>query len=213
MNDKLQNIITLYKELNKLKEITRTGWVRWHVDADKIESVADHTYGTAILAMIIYSEFDLDLDINRVLKMILLHEIEEAKIGDITPFDPPEQIKFKKTQGYNQAAELLDNLTDPEQYKTILKEYYQNKTKESIFAHQCDKLEAILQSDIYNHKCDVHSEQNRQTLESVKKGGMKVDEADDLLSLFVKYGIDAKYFDDDFLAIVKKIQKKSLKIY
>ncbi|PID33124.1 hypothetical protein CR969_02430 [Candidatus Saccharibacteria bacterium] len=197
--------MNLYKELNKLKQITRTGWERWHVGVDKVESVADHTYGTAILAMIIHSELKLDLNIDRVLKMILLHETEEVRIGDIRPFDDPEKVKLKKTQGYNQAAELLDNLNQSDEYKAILKEYYQNETKESIFAHQCDKLEAILQSDIYREKCDIHSEQNKKTREDLQRAGVDIKEDDDLLSMFAGYGVEAKYFDDDFMAIVNEI--------
>ncbi len=205
--NKIRNILNFYQEVNQLKELMRSGWLKWHVNRDKLESVADHIYGVAMLAIIINSEYNLGLDINKVIKMILLHELEEVKIGDITPYDSSHKLQLKQEQGYAQAINLLNKLNNVEEHKSILKEYYQRRTKEAIFANRCDKLEAILQADIYNRDCDINSEQNKDMLDRVKKSGIKVDSSDDLLSLFIKDSLSKNYFDDDFLTIVEELKK------
>ena len=67
MNEK---IIKFYLTTNKLKDVVRTGWTEVNINRDRIESVAEHIYGTLILTMAIDSEKELNLDIFKVFKMI-----------------------------------------------------------------------------------------------------------------------------------------------
>ena len=74
----------------------RTGWLKWHISKERSDSIAEHVYGTSILAIALDSELDIDIDINKVLRMIVLHELEEIIIGDITPYDDvTEEEKIK----------------------------------------------------------------------------------------------------------------------
>ena len=63
----------------ELKDKIRRGWKIWNIDRERVESVAEHIYGTCILAISIDSEFELDIDIYKVVMMIVLHEIEEIE--------------------------------------------------------------------------------------------------------------------------------------
>ena len=66
-----------------LKTTKRTGWVRQGVHHP--ESIADHMYRMSLMAMI--SSFgDGTLDTNKCIKLALIHDLAEAKVGDITPF-------------------------------------------------------------------------------------------------------------------------------
>ena len=86
--EKLLNVLHYYYETNTLKEVERTGWKYWNVSREKrIESIPEHIYGTQQLAMAIFSEFTLKIDIFKVVTMLSLHETEEINIGDKTPFD------------------------------------------------------------------------------------------------------------------------------
>jgi len=82
---------------NNLKEEIRQGWVYWNIDKHRLESIAEHAYGVSMLAIAIDSEYDFDINIERVIKMLVLHELEEIIIGDMTPIDDVcDQEKLEK---------------------------------------------------------------------------------------------------------------------
>ena len=95
--EKILNILHYYYETATLKEVERTGWKIWNVSRNKrIESIPEHIYGTQQLAIAIFSEFNLNIDIFKVIMMLSIHETEEIYIGDKTPFDNiSEQEKNK----------------------------------------------------------------------------------------------------------------------
>jgi putative hydrolase of HD superfamily len=85
----------------------------------------------------------------KILKMILLHDLAESKIGDYTP---KQLNKEKKNKLENSAFnEIVKNLPDliKSQYLQIWKEYQENNSLESKIVHQIDKLEMALQAKIY----------------------------------------------------------------
>ena len=92
---KEQNVINYYVLCNKLKNVIRTGWKDWNVQRDRIESVAEHIYGVQMLAIAMQSEFEYDIDIEKVIFMLAIHEIGETVIGDLTQFQISKQEKRK----------------------------------------------------------------------------------------------------------------------
>ena len=150
MKEKLKSTMRLYLLATRLKDKIRSGWdeAHWNVSKERIESVAEHIYGTCILALSIYSEFEINLDISKVIKMLVLHEIGEVIIGDITPYDnvaPKEKMEMEHLA----MKKVLGNLIKEEEYFLLLLEFDERKTKEAIFARHCDKLEADIQAKIY----------------------------------------------------------------
>ena len=92
----LKEGFTFYYKVIKLKEILRQGYIVWGVKRDRIESVAEHVFGSMILAVSLYSQLKLSLDLNKVLEMITYHELEEIEIGDLTVFDDKSGQKNRK---------------------------------------------------------------------------------------------------------------------
>ena len=139
-------ILDFLKDSTNLKTISRQGWID-KLSIKNPESVADHSYSMAIMAMII-SDLE-NYDSEKILKMTLLHDLAESKIGDITP----EQMTLEnKVKIENKAFdEIINQLPEPikSQYLEIWKEYQNNNSKESLFVHQIDKLEMALQAKIY----------------------------------------------------------------
>ena len=88
---KEQNVINYYVLCNKLKNVIRTGWKDWNVQRDRIESVAEHIYGVQMLAIAMQSEFEYDINIEKVIFMLAIHEIGETVIGDLTQFQISKQ--------------------------------------------------------------------------------------------------------------------------
>src|SRR5918911_4532534 len=72
-------------ELQRLKSLERTGWMLRGI-AQGAESVADHSYGVAVAAMLLADELigrGVAVDVERVLRVALLHDWAEARVGDM----------------------------------------------------------------------------------------------------------------------------------
>ena len=138
--------IKFFQTAANLKKIKRQGWIS-KISVKGPESVADHTFLMAIIGMVI-SDYQ-NYDTLKILKMILLHDLAESKIGDIMP----EQIsKSEKYEIENKAfAEILSQLPDSlkSSYLKIWNEFQENNSEEAKIVHQIDKLEMALQAKIY----------------------------------------------------------------
>jgi len=142
-------ILDFFKTVVNLKKISRQGWID-KLSIKNPESVADHSYSMAIMGMVL-SDLE-NYDSERILKMILLHDLAESKIGDFTP----EQINIEnKIQLENTAFnEIIEHLPDSikKQYLEIWQEYQENTSPESKIIHQIDKLEMALQAKTYQNE-------------------------------------------------------------
>lgn len=164
--NKEKNVIDYYVLCNKLKNVVRTGWKEWNVSKDRLESVAEHVYGVQMLALAMYSEYQYDIDIRKVLLMLSVHEIEEIVIGDLTLFDI--DIEEKKKIGHQAMEKVLSHLNIKDNLKNIILEFDERKTEEAKFAFFCDKLEADLQAKIYDegNYVDLSNQENNIAIKS-----------------------------------------------
>ena len=165
MENKIKNLLQFYLLATELKDKIRSGWKVWNIDRQRIESVAEHIYGTCILAISIDSQFELDIDLYKVIIMLVLHEIEEIKIGDLTPFDKVTKEEKRKI-GKKAVEEVLSTLDKKVQYIELIEEFENMKTNESMFAKMCDKLEADIQCKLYcEENCiDINKKENAYLL-------------------------------------------------
>lgn len=140
----------LYNSVN-LKKIMRQGWI------DKLsimhpESVADHTFSMAVIGMVLS---DLEgYDTEKILKMIILHDLAESIIGDITPEqkERTEKLNLENNTMLRILSLLPENIKN--QYETIWTEFQNHESQESKFVHEIDKLEMALQAKIYSKEID-----------------------------------------------------------
>ena len=157
-------ILDFFKSAINLKNISRQGWI------DKLslkhpESVADHSYSMAIMGMIM-SDLE-NYDSEKILKMILLHDLAESKIGDYTPgeIDADKKERIENNAFFEITAKLP--ITLKSQYDEIWTEYQNHATPESKIVHQIDKLEMALQAKTYQ-KEGAPKEKILPFLESVR---------------------------------------------
>ncbi|NND87471.1 MAG: HD domain-containing protein [Nitrosopumilus sp.] len=142
-------ILDFLKTAVNLKNIPRQGWID-KINIANPESVADHTFSMAIIGMLI-SDIE-NYNSEKILKMVLLHDLAESKVGDITP---GQMSSEKKKELENNAFDkIISNLPEKikNQYFQAWKEYQNNFTKEANLVHQIDKLEMALQAKSYEHK-------------------------------------------------------------
>ncbi len=158
--NQLMEALRFYLLVSTLQNKIRSGWddKHWNVTASRLESVAEHCFKACILAISIYATGDkrcADINICRVMIMLILHEIGEALIGDITPFDgitPTEKAQIE-TQA---VIDVTGNLSARERIIDILTEFEARSTEDAKFAHLCDKLEADLQAKVYQDQGYFH---------------------------------------------------------
>ena len=151
-------ILEFLQTVVNLKKIPRQGWID-KLNMKNPESVADHTYSLAMLGMVVSDLGQYNSE--KVIKMALLHDLAESKIGDFTP----DKIdKFEKKRIENLAfEEILSTLPKSikDEYLKIWEEYVENSSRESQLLHQLDKLEMALQARVYEK--DGHSKIKLET--------------------------------------------------
>ena len=157
--EKAKSVVDYYILCNKLKNTIRTGWKTWKVKRQRIESVAEHIFGVQNLAIAMYSQYEYDLDIYKVIFMLAIHELEEIGIGDLTDWDISREDRLKN--GHSAVSSILKDLLKKDEIESLILEFDERKTKEAIFAYHCDKLEAGIQSKVYDEEnCVDLNDQN-----------------------------------------------------
>lgn len=129
-----------------LKHTVRTGWVEKGVPEP--ESVASHSYGVALLVLLLAGRSESELNLEKCLKLALVHDLAEAVTGDLTPSSPvskqeKDQMERVVMQDFSQQLAFPDLIA-------LWEEYTAAQTEEALFVKQLDKLDMILQSDYYS---------------------------------------------------------------
>ena len=140
---------SFFQKVLELKNIPRQGW-KDKLDMDNVESVADHSYSTAIMSMVLS---DLEgLDTEKIIKMALLHDLAESIVGDIIPDKMNDERKINIE---NKAMlQILENLPSnvSQQYIVLWDDFQKNSSTEANFIHEIDKLEMVFQAKFYLDK-------------------------------------------------------------
>lgn len=141
-----KDIVELFFKLGELKTIKRSGWIRHGIKNP--ESIADHSFRMAMIALILGDEFKLDT--SKLIKMALIHDIAEIIVGDLTPYCNIN-IQEKSSQEYNAMKELLSYISKSSYYMDLWLEFERQETKEAKLVHNIDKLEMIIQAVEYEN--------------------------------------------------------------
>ncbi len=138
-----ETLLKLFVHAGNLKKERRRGWVKKLGVADA-ESVADHSYRTALMAMVISDARGLDS--GRAAKLALLHDLPEALVGDAMPGEKPEGQKLAaETMAMRELVKgLPDGLADL--YEEAWDEFVEGRSEEAVLVRQLDKLEMAVQA-------------------------------------------------------------------
>lgn len=206
---KEERVIKYYVLCNKLKNVIRTGWKNWNVNKERIESVAEHVYGVQMLAIAMKQEYEYDIDLNKVLFMLAIHELGETVIGDLTQFqiDPKSKEKIEHEAVHN----ILKDILDGEKIEELFLEFDAHETKESKFAYQCDKLECDIQCKLYDEEgcVDLNKQQSNNIMENkiVKK---YLDRGYSWSSMWIKFSQEKYPYDENFKKVSNYILEKKI---
>jgi putative hydrolases of HD superfamily len=163
--DDLNAVAGLFNLAGRLKRLKRQGWI--DRGAEQPESVADHSWRLALMALVIAAR-DPEINSERAVRLALVHDLPEALAGDVTPFDDQlsdpsadRQALFHEMPAFSPEADrsktdaerqaLVDLTADlPADLRRMLidawEEYEANETVEAGLVRQLDKLETWLQA-------------------------------------------------------------------
>ncbi|CAM9386730.1 unnamed protein product, partial [Chrysoparadoxa australica] len=141
------NALEFLRLVGLLKGLKRTGWVRSGVQGP--ESVADHMYRMAMMAMMIT---DPSLDKARCIKIALVHDLAEALAGDITPHDGvsnEDKFKLESVSAALPLATCVLSETLEDEIRELWLEYEAGETACARMVKDFDKFEMLVQADEY----------------------------------------------------------------
>ena len=139
--DDLEGVLAFLRAAERLKTVVRSGWT----SAGQPESVAEHTWRLCLMAMVLYGRAE-NIDLARLLKMCLIHDLGEAIGGDVPA---PAQVAGSPKAG-QERVDLL-SLVEPlpaagrREILELWDEYEAASSPEAKLAKGLDKLETILQ--------------------------------------------------------------------
>ena len=139
--DDIEGVLTFLRAAERLKTVMRSGWTS---DGQQ-ESVAEHTWRLCLMAMLLYGHIP-GIDLARLLKMCLIHDLGEAIGGDV----PAPAQKLGKGKADQERSDLLQLIAPlpPALRQEIIElwdEYEAADSPEAKVAKGLDKLETILQ--------------------------------------------------------------------
>lgn len=151
-NERLMKQIEFIVEIDKLKQIFRQNVV---IGTKRNENDAEHSWHLAIMAILLheYSE-DKNIDVLKVTKMALVHDLVEIDAGDTFCYD--EKGYEDKAEREQKAAERLFNVLEPDQAKEIWelwREFEELITPEARFAACLDRFQPL----ILNYNTNGHT--------------------------------------------------------
>jgi putative hydrolase of HD superfamily len=154
----LDDLLELFHLAGRLKETPRAGWKLRGIEHP--ESVADHSYRLALMALVLAPRADEPLDRARCVAMALVHDLAESLVGDITPYDgiSPEEKRRREAE----AVRRLDALAEGAGLRALWEEYDAAATPEARFVKELDKLETAFQAAEHTRGGAASAEEMRE---------------------------------------------------
>lgn len=140
-------LLSFYKQVEKLKLTMRHSWLS---DGKRQESVAEHSWMMSLLAMVLAPQIGTKIDLQKVLLMIVIHDLAEAVTSDLPVWEGTKD-KQAKFENEKKAMETLLRDLDDETRSNLMsvwQEYEQRESAESVFVKAIDTLDVITQ-----HNC------------------------------------------------------------
>lgn len=144
--DSIAPILDLLKLAEGLKRELRHSWL----SDGRRESVAEHSWQMALMAMVMHRHLEHPVDLSRTLQMIIVHDLVEAEVGDVPFFEKGER-KEKKAEREAVAMEKIRDLLGGDggmELAELWWEFEARETPEAKFAGALDNLEVQLQHNL-----------------------------------------------------------------
>ena len=137
-----KKLIDIFAVAERLKNNTR----HCYTSSGRHESVAEHSWSAALMAMLVADEFP-GADMNKVIRMCIIHDLGEAFTGDIPTFEKKDSDEKVEELLLNQ---WVDTLPEPQrtEFQSLLAEMKERQSLESRIYKALDNLEAVIQHNL-----------------------------------------------------------------
>lgn len=142
--DRFQRQLAFIVEVDKLKTVLRRSML---TDLSRRENSAEHSWHLTLMAVLLHEHADAPVDLMRVMKMLLVHDIVEIDAGDTFAYD--EVGRLDKEERERRAADRLFALLPDDhahELRACWEEFEENQTPDARFANALDRLQPLLQN-------------------------------------------------------------------
>ncbi len=140
--ERLRQQLEFILEIDRLKSVLRQSYL---IDNDRHENSAEHSWHLAVAAMVLAEHAKEPIDVSKVVRLVLVHDLVEIDAGDTFIYD--EAGNAGKSAREQKAADRLFGLLPEEQGQTFMalwREFEDRQTPEAKFAFALDRLMPIL---------------------------------------------------------------------
>jgi 5'-deoxynucleotidase YfbR-like HD superfamily hydrolase len=139
--ESIEQVINFIVEIEKLKDVERK---TRPVGLERYENSAEHSWHVCITALMLKEYANEPVDIDRVLKMLLIHDLGEIDAGDtiIYASETPE-LKVKEEEGLKRIFDLLPE-GQADQYLSLWREFEDGESADAKFAKAVDRVPPLL---------------------------------------------------------------------
>lgn len=169
-NEKIKKQIEFVLVIDEMKNVLRRNLV---VDGSRRENDAEHSWHLAMLAMILEEYSSEKVDIERVLKITLVHDLVEVYAGDTFAYDAKgnEDKLDREIEAANRLFGMLDPVQGAE-IRALWDEFEAKETAESRYANAVDRLQPLLLNYMTNGHTwklgDVHATQIYKRMDIIR---------------------------------------------
>lgn len=157
----------------QLKRLFRQGWLKRGVEEAECESVADHSFGVAMLALLAPLPGGHQLDRGRAALLALVHELGEVYAGDITPVDGVTKEEKAALERVS-VERVLSGHPEADAISALWEEFETEASPEARFVRQLDRLEMGIQAAVYRAEGRPRMEEFLESADrSVREDGLR----------------------------------------
>jgi putative hydrolases of HD superfamily len=142
--ERIEKQVEFILEMDKLKNVIRRNYIN---GGQRLENTAEHSWQVALQAVLLSEYASEPVDVLRVVKMLLIHDIVEIIAGDTYIYDL--ELKDEQAESELAAAETLFGMLPPDQkeaLKELWLEFEAKQTPDARFAKAMDRLLPLLQN-------------------------------------------------------------------
>ena len=144
-NERLQKQIAFIKEIDKVKSIFRQTYL---ADGTRKENDAEHSWHIALMVVLLKEYVSEDVDVAKVMTMVLIHDLVEIDAGDTYAYDS-EGAKSKREREVK-AADRIFGILPADQgmyFRELWEEFEAYETPDAKYAHLLDNFQPLLLND------------------------------------------------------------------
>lgn len=197
MNDRLKQQLEFLFEIDKLKTVFRRS--NLIADRERLENSAEHSWHLALYAMVLHEYAKTDIDLLRVIKMVLIHDVVEIDAGDTFCYDT-DGYKDKAEREQQAAKRIFGLLPDDQRDEMIAlwQEFELGESNDAQFAVAVDVLHPLMN----NYKTeggswrrhDIKRSQVERRIAPVRE---RLAELNPMIDEFLEYAINQGFLRDE----------------